>query len=91
MKTGKTLKEAEKFECTIDPELLEAWGKLRRYGDTGILMDKFNLSRPVIDRAINFGYVKKQSLADRITKFFNDRLAREKRSGTKIIKEVTEA
>ena len=90
-KKDPSIPMSERYTLTIDRELFEAWGKLKAYGDPGKIATHLNISRPVIDRALNFGYVKKDKVSDGITKFFNDRLAREKRSGTKILKEVTEA
>lgn len=71
-------KKKTKFEMTVSKELFAGWKKNRRRGDTEKLMEITGRSRPVIDRALNFGYAKKEELIDAISNFFITRLQEEK-------------
>ena len=71
-------KKKAKFEMTISKELFAGWKKNRRRGDTEKLMEITGKSRPVIDRALNFGHAKKDELIDAISTFFINRMQEEK-------------
>lgn len=86
--TGEKMSMEVRYPRTISLELYDAWQIMRRSGDPGKLHDKLKISRPIIDRALNYGNVKKTGLADKITKFFNDRFEAEKTKGTNILQSV---
>lgn len=76
-KRGKAKKQ---YPCTISQELLEAWNAKRRRGDTMPMAEKLGVSRPVIENALNYGYVVMEGLAEWITQYFADRVEREKQA-----------
>lgn len=82
--TGMTM--AERYPMTISQQLFDAWQILRRYGDPGRIHDLTKISRPIIDRALNFGNVKQPHVERKITEYFNDRFNKEKNNGDKLIK-----
>lgn len=63
---------------TVTQELHDAWKRLRRKGDPELMAETLQYSRPVIDRALLYGYVSMPELPDKINKFFKDRLEKEK-------------
>ncbi len=69
---------------TISQELLDAWKKLRRKGDPELMAKELQYSRPVIDRALLYGYISMPELPDKINKFFMDRINREKKSAQEL-------
>lgn len=73
------------YPRTISIELLDAWRKFKRRSDGETIAEALGYSRPVIDRAINFGYVKTDGLTDAITNFFTARLDAEKASAAKLM------
>lgn len=62
------------YPCTISQSLFLAWQKFRQRKDGETIADALGYSRPVIDRALNFGYVKTQGLDDKISEFFQNRV-----------------
>lgn len=75
----------KKWQRTVSEDLFEAWKKLRRTGDVGLLMKDLKLSRPVIDRALNNGYVSMPELADKINSFFQTRLEAENKKAKELL------
>lgn len=75
-------KQKATYARTIPKELLEAWQKYRRRCDGETIADALGYSRPVIDRALNFGYVKTAGLTEKISEFFTDRLNKERTAAT---------
>jgi len=63
---------------TISQELHDAWKRLRRKGDPELMAEKLQYSRPVIDRALIYGYVSMPELPDKINAFFKKRLEDER-------------
>ena len=63
---------------TISQELHDAWKRLRRKGDPELMAEKLQYSRPVIDRALLYGYVSMPELPDKINAFFKKRLEDER-------------
>lgn len=63
---------------TIALELHKKWRDLERKGDAEKLATLFNVSKPTIDKALIYGCVHQQALVDGITKYFADRILREK-------------
>lgn len=61
------------FERTISEALFETIKMLRRYEDVQKLSDKTGLSRPVIDKALNFGHIRQSSLETSIIEFYEAR------------------
>ena len=71
----------DRFPMNISKELFNTWQQLRRTGDPAKLQKALKLSRPIVDRALNYGNAKNEVTADRISKFFSDRIAEEKANG----------
>jgi len=74
------------WQRTITLELHEAWKQLRRIGDPELMAKELGYSRPVIDRALIYGYVSMPELTDLINKFFKDRLERERTEAAAMLK-----
>jgi hypothetical protein len=70
---------------TIAKELHAQWLRLRRRGDTIELSKRTGLTKAMIDRAVLYGHVLNQPLVDYITRFFADRLLREKELAQQIV------
>lgn len=77
------------YEPTITAELFEAWTKLRRRGDPDLIAAKLGKSRPVIDKALKYGFVKSQDVVDGITEFYRERKKSEMKDGADLLKEKT--
>ena len=84
-KINTALSMEERFPRTISQELFDAWQILRRSGDPELLCKELNLSRPVIDRALNYGHIKRSGIGDEISKFFQKRLDKEKNKGSELL------
>jgi hypothetical protein len=69
---------------TISKELHDQWKKLRRKGDPKVIAAELDVSKPTIDNALRYGFVATQRLTDGITKFFADRLLKEKDAGAEL-------
>lgn len=69
---------------TIAEELFDIWKKLRRPGDTKNIVELTGYSQPTIDLALTYGAVKNQVLSDQITKYFQDRLEKEKEDAARL-------
>lgn len=69
--------EKKQYECNISPDLLASWQKLKRHGDTETMAKEFGVSYPVIQRALNHGFVTISDLSAKITNFFSERLTTE--------------
>lgn len=78
------------WPCTISSELHEAWKKLRRTGDPDAIAKHAGVSRPVIDRALNHGYVTLANLPDKINAYFTDRQEKEKGEAAKLLGQTAE-
>lgn len=74
------------YECTISPDLLATWQKLRRRNDPEAIAKAVGKSRPIIDRALLYGHVKIEGLTSAISKFFSDRLQDEKKQSATLEK-----
>ena len=61
------------FERTISEPLFETIKMLRRYEDVQKLVYKTGLSRPVIDKALNYGHIRQVSLETAIIEFYEIR------------------
>ena len=66
-------KETKTFECTIKPVLFETIKMLRRWQDAKDLVDKTGFSRPVIDKALNYGHIRDAVLDKAIVDFYKAR------------------
>lgn len=73
------------FERTISEALFETIKMLRRYEDVQKLSDKTGLSRPVIDKALNFGHIRQSSLETAIIEFYENRAAEHSKAVKRII------
>lgn len=79
-------KVSKKWPRTIAPELHEAWIKMKRKKDSEVLTKRLGRSRPIIDRALNYGHVSLQELTDQISSFFLERMTQEKQTGADLIR-----
>lgn len=72
------------FERTIDPVLHKQWRKLQRSGDSETLRQMLDVSKPTIDKALIYGCIHQERISDAITKYFLDRIQREKEAAQKL-------
>ncbi len=86
----RTSTMAERYPCNVPKEQYDYWQKHRLTNDADILCKKIGLSRPVIDRALNYGHVKKDDLADKINKFFEQRVEKQKKMGQRLLNKATD-
>ena len=70
---------------TVSQKLHDAWQRLRRKGDPELMAEKLGYSRPVIDKALIYGYVSLPELPDKINAFFMDRLKEEEKQADELI------
>lgn len=77
---------AERYPMTINQQLWDGWQIMRRYGDPGRIVTECIISRPIVDRALKYGNVKDPRVEKKISKFFMDRVGKEKSKGDKLIK-----
>lgn len=73
------------FERTIDEALFELIKLLRRYEDVQKLSEITGLSRPVIDKALNFGHIRQTSLETAIIEFYENRALEHSKAVKRII------
>lgn len=76
---------SERYPMKIGQSLFDAWQILRRYGDPGRICKQKKISRPIVDRALNYGHVKDPNVTKKIIAFFQDRVESENNSGNKFI------
>lgn len=69
---------------TIAEELHETWLRLKRKKDPEAIAEALGVSRPVIDRALLYGYVSIPELTGKITQFFEDRLNKERADAVRL-------
>lgn len=69
---------------TIALELHRKWRDLERKGDAEKLATDLGVSKPTIDKALIYGCVHQQTLVDGITKYFADRILREKEAAQQL-------
>lgn len=74
----------KQWQRTIAEELHDAWKKNRRKGDPEELAKVCEVSRPVIDRALIYGYVSVEGLVDKINRYFEDRLTKERQDAQRL-------
>lgn len=73
------------FECTINPVLFETIKMLRRVQDAKDLVDKTGFSRPVIDKALNYGHIRDAVLEKAIVDFYQEREEWQEREAKKLL------
>ena len=78
------IKESKQWPRSVSIDLLQAWQKCKRKNDPEKMATELGYSRPVIDRALIYGYVSMPELTDKITNFFRDRLAKEKQDAASL-------
>ena len=71
---------SERFPMNIDQEIYDAWQAHRRKRDVKTISEKIGWSVPIVERALNFGHVKDPEIIERVTKFFINRNAKEKKN-----------
>lgn len=78
MESTKGTKTKKRYKRTIAEELHKQWRKLERKNDSEHIAKTLNVSKPTIDKALIYGCVHQQMIVDGITKYFADRLIKEK-------------
>lgn len=73
------------FECTINPVLFETIKMLRRVQDAKDLVDKTGFSRPVIDKALNYGHIRDAVLEKAIVAFYQEREEWQEKEAKKLL------
>lgn len=73
-------KKKVRHRRTIAIELHKQWRNLERKGDADKLALELKVSKPTIDKALIYGCVHQQILVDGITKYFANRILKEKES-----------
>lgn len=93
MATPTSPRKTKKPQRTIAKELHQQWRRLERKNDSEELAKLLEVSKPTIDKALIYGAVHQQRIVDGITKYFADRLLREKEAGDNLknIADQTEA
>lgn len=79
-------KKKPRRERTIARELHNEWQKLERKNDSKLIAEELGVSKPTIDNALIYGHVNQQRIVDGITKYFADRLTREREDASKLNK-----
>lgn len=84
---------AERYPINITSDLFEFFKTAKRYGDGGRIETKLRsqFSRPVIDRVIKYGHCNSPDLLTKVTKFFKDRLEKEKATGAGLLTKANES
>ena len=75
----------ERYPRNISETLHDSWQVLRRYGDPGRICKEKKISRPIVDRALNYGHCKDPHVTKKINAFFMERVEAEEKSGKKFI------
>jgi endonuclease III-like uncharacterized protein len=84
MEEKTAVKKHKKPTRTIAQELHAQWRKLERKNDAVELAKLLEVSKPTIDKALIYGSVHQQKIVDGITKYFADRLLKEKEAGDQL-------
>lgn len=61
---------SSRFPMNIDKNVWDKWQECRRKNDAKAICELLDYSRPVIDRALNYGHVKNSELTDKISAYF---------------------
>lgn len=80
----------KEYPLTIPQELFDAWVKLRRTNDISTITRLSGLSRPLIDRALKYGYIKNDNLVKIITEFYKKRIDDETEMGKFLLSKAEE-
>jgi hypothetical protein len=75
---------------TVAEELHERWKALKRRNDPDAIAEKTGFSRPVIDRALIYGYVSIPELPGLITAYFEERLDKEREDAQRLQNKTNE-
>lgn len=78
----------ERFPRNIPQALFDSWQLCRKKNDAKLIAEKFNICRPIVDRALKYGHVKNERLQINISKFFAGRYDKDAQVGDKLIKAV---
>lgn len=78
----------DRFPRNITLDVFNAWNTLRRSGDPALLVKKCRKSRPIIDRALNYGHVNDTKLIAKISEFFSNRLKEEETRGKELLQQA---
>ena len=73
------------YEPTIIPELFDTIKLLRRSDDARIIQENTGLSRPTIDKALNFGFIRDATLEKVIIEFYENRAKEQKEAVKRIL------
>lgn len=85
-----TKKKQPRHRRTIAEELHQQWRNLERKGDSEAIAKVLNVSKPTIDKALIYGCVHQQMIVDGVTKYFADRIIREKEEASRLKELATE-
>lgn len=85
----KKPKKRADLKPTISPEFFEIIKLYRRQGDIELLVNTTGLSRPTIDRALNFGFVYDEMLDRALIELYTRR-ANEYRDAVRNIIEINQ-
>lgn len=88
--TIMTTKTEARHKRTIAEELHQQWRNLERKGDSEAIATAMGVSKPTIDKALIYGCVHQQKIVDGVTKYFADRIIREKESAAHLKEMSTE-
>jgi endonuclease III-like uncharacterized protein len=83
-------KTEPRHKRTIAEELHQQWRNLERKGDSEAIAAVLGVSKPTIDKALIYGCVHQQKIVDGMTKYFADRIIREKESAAHLKEIQTE-
>lgn len=84
----KTMAKSKIYERTIEEELFQSWQMLRRTDDATELGEITGKSYPIIYRALNFGHVKDEEVANDISNFYKIRSLKQKQQAREILKNL---
>lgn len=83
-KSERKTPKSEKFRRTISEELFQQWRNLSRKNDPTEIATTLQISRPTVNKALIYGCCHQQAIVDGITKFFSDRIMREKEAAANL-------
>ena len=90
IKTDKTIPMAERYPLNMDKDIFDSWQTMKRYGDNSLIANKCNICATTVTRALKYGHVNDPKLILKISKFFSDRIDKEKGLGTALTTKANE-
>lgn len=83
--------QADKYPMNIPVETFNVWQQNRRMGDPEAMMKAFKCSRPIVERALNFGHVKEAWVVKSVNDFYKNRLKKELEQSRELLALTKEA